>query len=100
MQEVSSGIPLVADAFVKGASLEAGSHKKNVDSTIEGQAQQKIQEESILNDEGQLLMIELLTNATIARTYLTIKNDELQEKSLRRVLQKEVDKIPGTMLEE
>jgi hypothetical protein len=38
MQDISSSIILVADAFIKSISLEAGTHKDNINSTIERQA--------------------------------------------------------------
>jgi hypothetical protein len=82
MDKMAEGIASMAEAIGK-SSLETVA-KESADSTIEGQAQEKIQDEGCLTMEGQLLMLELLTNATLARTYLIIKKDELRAKWLKQ----------------
>jgi hypothetical protein len=68
----------MAEAITKG-SLEI-TIKESADSTLKGQAQDKIQDEGYLTTEGQLLILELLTDTSLARTYLIIKREELRVK--------------------
>jgi hypothetical protein len=76
MDKMAEGITSMADAISKG-SVET-TVKETADSTIQGQAQEKIQDEGCLTIEGQLLMLELLTDTTLARTYLVIKKENLR----------------------
>jgi hypothetical protein len=87
MQGVSDGMLVLAEAFKE--SLVEKVAKDTVDSTIEGQAQLKVLEEVCLTNEGQLVMIELLSNPTLARTYMVfLQKDELRIQWLKKQLEK------------
>ena len=57
-----------------------------VGSTIQGLATEKIQEEFCLTPEGQLFMLDLLDNESLARTYVALKSDKLRTMWLRKQL--------------
>jgi hypothetical protein len=97
MQEVTNGISEMAGAIRDAGSVVETIVKDTADSTVQGQAQQKIQDETCLTTEGQLLMLDLLTNATVARTYLTLKSDDLRAKWLERQLVRQVEALGGNM---
>jgi hypothetical protein len=52
--------------------------RDTVDSTIEGQAQVKIQNEPCLTFEGIVLILDILGDAKLARTYIAIKKDNIR----------------------
>jgi hypothetical protein len=68
MREVSEGMQAVAEA-VRDSTVEKVV-KDSVDSTMQGQAQLQVLEEVCLTSEGHLIMVELLTDPTLAHTYL------------------------------
>jgi hypothetical protein len=71
MREVSDGMQAVAEA-VKASAVEKVT-KDEVDSTIQGQAQMQVLEETCLTDEGHMVMVDLSTDPTLARTYLVYR---------------------------
>ena len=71
--------------------------KESPNATIQGQAQQKIQDEDCFILEGQLLMLELLTDVTLAQTFLIIKKDQLR---LLWIRQNIVDYLTSKGMEE
>jgi hypothetical protein len=88
MEKMSAGIEVIASTY----SAEVSSMKNNQESvsdTLQGQAQDKIQEEGRMTVEGQLVMLELLADTTLARTYLAIKKDELRVKWIKKQLEKQ-----------
>jgi hypothetical protein len=84
MNKIAEGILAVANALV--VSNEPISHKESATSSVEGQAQEAIQDESCLTEEGQLAMIELLADSGLARTYLTLRSDTLRTKWIKKKL--------------
>lgn len=66
----------------------ASSFPNPAESTIEGQALSKVQDESCLTIEGQLIMLDLLANEGLARTYLVIKHDKLRTRWLKLQLER------------
>jgi hypothetical protein len=84
MEKIGEGILAMADAI--GQPQES---QELVRTTLQGQAQEKIQEDHRLTEEGQLLMIERFTDITVARTYLALKTKSLQLKFFKRQLQGE-----------
>jgi hypothetical protein len=87
MREVSDGMQAVAEA-VKASAVEKVA-KDEVDSTIQGQAQLQVLEETCLTDEGHMVMVDLFTDPTLARTYLVYRQkDELRIKWLKKQLEK------------
>ena len=97
MDKISDGLQAMAEAVVK-SSLEA-IPKETVDSTIQGQAQEKMQEERCLTEEGQLVILEVLADANLARTFMAIKAEKLRTKWLKKQLEKHVTDN-GSFLEE
>jgi len=63
MREVSEGMQAVAEA-VKASSVEKVT-KDEVDSTIQGQAQLQVLEETCLTDGGHMVMVEHFTDPTL-----------------------------------
>jgi hypothetical protein len=53
--------------------------RDTVDSTIQGQAQEKVQDEKSLTLAGQMIMIHRFTDAILARTYLGLKSNTLRD---------------------
>jgi hypothetical protein len=87
MREVSDGMRAVAEA-VKETAIEKIA-KDSVDSTIQGQVQLQVVEEACLTSEGQLAKVELLTDPTLARTYLVfLHKEELRVLWLKNQLEK------------
>jgi hypothetical protein len=87
MREVSDGMQAVAEA-VKASAVEKVT-KDEVDSTIQGQAQMQVLEETCLTDEGHMVMVDLFTDPALARTYLVYRQkDELRIKWLKKQLEK------------
>ncbi|KAI1001839.1 hypothetical protein K3495_g6366 [Podosphaera aphanis] len=64
-----------------------------INSSLEGQAQRRVQDETCLTEEGKLIMLDLLGELTLARAYLTIKEESLRVKWLKRQLQKADENI-------
>jgi hypothetical protein len=75
----------VAEA-IKQDTIANANAEETVRSTITGQAQEKVQDEVCLTVKGQLFMLRLLADSTIARTYMSIKRDELRTQWLREEL--------------
>jgi hypothetical protein len=74
MREVSESMVAIAEAVKAnvGDSIEKVV-KDTADSTLEGQAQAKVLEDSYLTEDGQLFVFKLMgDNTTLARSYLTI----------------------------
>lgn len=82
METMNKGIMAMAEALL--TQPEAIIPKDTVDSTIVGQAQERVQDEGYLTMEGQLLLLELLTDSTKARTYMSIKKGRAEEEVVRR----------------
>jgi hypothetical protein len=85
MEKMGKGIMAVADAMKQTPEVL---HKDTVDSTLQGQAQLKVQTEACLTEEGQLLMLEQFMDLALARTYLSIQNDSLRVKFLKKQVEK------------
>ena len=85
MEKMGEGIMAVADAMKQTPDAL---HKDTVDSTLQGQAQLKVQTEVCLTEEGQLLMLEQFMDLALARTYLSIQNDNLRVKFLKKQVEK------------
>jgi hypothetical protein len=94
---IGDGLTAMAEAVLKGSS--ESTVKDTVDSTIEGQAQEKMQEEGCLTEEGQLVMLEVLSTAVLARTFMTIKGEKLRRKWLKKQLEKHVLENGGELEE-
>jgi hypothetical protein len=87
MREIGDGMLAVAEA-IKASAVEKVI-KDEVDSTVQGQAQLQVLEETCLTDEGHMVMVDLFTNATLARTYLAYRHrDGLRVKWLKNLLEK------------
>lgn len=84
MDKIGDGIQAMAEAI--GQPSET---RESVTTSLQGQAQEKVQDDSRLTEEGQLLMIERFTDITVARTYLALKSKSLQLKFFKRQLQGE-----------
>lgn len=80
--DLSSGLLKIAKAIKEGPG------KDTVDSSLEGQAQSRIQDEACLTVDGVLVMLDLLEDKATARTYLGIKKDELRVNWLKKQLEK------------
>jgi hypothetical protein len=87
MEKMGEGIAAVASAMIQ-APEAAKETIENVGSTLQGQAQLKVQTEECLTVEGQLIMLDQFTDQALARTYLSIKNDELRLKFLKRQVER------------
>jgi hypothetical protein len=87
----------MAEAVLKSPS--ESTIKDTVDSTIEGQAQEKMQEEDCLTEEGQLVMLEVLSSAVLARSLMAIKGEKLRTKWLKKQLEKYVLENRGELEE-
>jgi hypothetical protein len=85
----------MAEAVIKGSSESIP--KDTVDSTIEGQAQEKVQGELVLTVEGQLVMLEILSKATLARTFMAIKAQKLRSLWLKKQLMKYIEENGGNL---
>jgi hypothetical protein len=65
-----------------------------MDSTLQGQAVEKVQAEFCLTTEGQAFMIDFLgENLALARSYVAIKKDELRSVWLK----KQIVKLGGNL---
>jgi hypothetical protein len=54
--------------------------RNTIDSTIEGQVQVKIQDKPCLIFESIILILDILGDTKLARTYMAIKKDNMQAK--------------------
>jgi hypothetical protein len=98
--EIGGGLYVLADAIAKKYSNMGSSQqtlpKDTVGSTLQGQALEKVQEESYLTMEGQAFMIEFLGgDLALARAYVAIKKDELRGLWLK----KQIEKLGGDLEE-
>jgi hypothetical protein len=87
MDKMSESLSSVAEAL-KASDQPA---KETVDSTIAGQAQQQVQDENCLTEEGQLVLLDMLSDASLARTFMAIKAEKLRTKWLKKQLEKYVE---------
>lgn len=94
---ISEGLLAMAEAVIKGQSEQA--IKETVDDTLQGQAQKSMQHESCLSDEGQLVMLQVLADASLARTFLAIDAEKLRTKWLKKQLEKYVQDNGGDLEE-
>lgn len=99
IDKMSEGLFAMAEA-VATPVVEQVAAKETVDSTLQGQAQQQIQDVACLTIEGQLVLLELLTDGTLARTYLAIKDDDLRAKWLKKQLTKYLNNSGESTMEE
>lgn len=98
--EIGSGLHVLADAIAKKhdnmGSTRQTLPQDTVDSTLQGQALEKVQKESWLTTEGQAFMIEFLgADLALARSYVAIKKDELRAIWLK----KQIVKLGGNLEE-
>jgi len=97
ISEIGSGLHVLADAIVQKNSTEPTRQtvpQDTVDSTLQGQAVEKVQEEFCLTTEGQAFMIDFLgENLALARSYVAIKKDELRSVWLK----KQIVKLGGNL---
>jgi hypothetical protein len=95
--EIGSGLHVLADAIGKKNSTEPTRQtvpQDTVDSTLQGQAIEKIQEEFNLTTEGQAFMIDFLgEDLALARAYVAIKKDELRSVWMK----KQIEKLGGDL---
>lgn len=88
LRKMGGGIMAIADAMVAESSSNS-IIKENAQSSLQGQAQVRVQEESCLTEEGQMLMLDLFEESdSRARTYMIINRESLRAKWLKRQLQK------------
>jgi hypothetical protein len=87
MEKMGEGITAVASAMTQAPEAPKET-VENVGSTLQGQAQQKVQTEVCLTEEGLLLMLDQLTDPALARTYLSITKDGLRLRFLKRQVEK------------
>jgi len=92
IDKMSANIAAIASAYSSDVSSSQHNIVESVGDTLQGQAQEKIQEEGCLTDEGLLVMLELLTDTNMARTFLAIKKDDLKAKWIKKQLEKHVEK--------
>jgi hypothetical protein len=100
ISEIGSGLHVLADAIAKRHSNTESSQqtlpKDTVNTTLHGQALEKIQEEPYLTTEGQAFMIDFLGgDLALARAYVAIKKDELRGLWLK----KQIEKLGGDLEE-
>jgi hypothetical protein len=81
IERIGEGMIAIAGAIGQESNTET------VRATLQGQAQEKIQEEARLTEEGQFLMIKRFNDVTVARTYLALKSESLQLKFLKEQLE-------------
>jgi hypothetical protein len=89
MEKMGDGILAMAEAIAKPLVEPQALVKEMVDSTLQGQAQEKVQDEACLTEAGQLLMITRFTDPVLARTYLSLKKDSLRVLFFRKQLENE-----------
>jgi hypothetical protein len=77
MKKMGDGILAMAEAMGKPLVEPQVLVKETVNSTLQGRAQEKVQDEACLTEAGQLLMITRFTDPVLARTYLSLKKDSL-----------------------
>jgi hypothetical protein len=85
MEKMGEGIAAMASAMKQTPEVPP---KDTVDSTLQGQAQLKVQTEACLTEEGQLLMLDRFTDLALARAYLSIQSDSLRVKFLKKQVEK------------
>ncbi len=98
IDKISNGLLAMAEAVTISSSEQVT--KETVDSTLQGQAQEKVQDEGCLTEEGQLVMLERLSDPTLARTFMAIKSEGLRIKWLKKQLEKHLELLGGGNLEE
>ena len=86
MDMLAKGISSMAEAIGWDRTMTPETPKESPNATIQGQTQQKIQDEDCLTLEGQLLMLELLTDVTLTQTFLIIKKTSYNCSGLDRIL--------------
>jgi len=84
MEKMGEGITAVATAMTQAPEETI----ENVGSTLQGRSQLKVRTEECLTGEGQLLMLDQFTDPALARTYLSIKSDELRLKFSKRQVER------------
>ena len=98
MEKISDGLLAMAGAVEKSSSYEAISPKRDtVTSSLQGQAQEKIQDEACLNEDGQVVMLGILTDVNIARTYLAIKSSKLRARWIRKQIEEYITQNRGNL---
>jgi len=95
MEKISDDISVIASAYASDVASQQYNIQEAVGNTLQGQAQESIQEEACLTDDGQLVMLELLADTNIARTFLAIKKEELKAKWIKKQLEKYIEKVGG-----
>jgi hypothetical protein len=96
LDRISDGLAAMAEAVIKGSYTETIT-KDTVDSTIEGQAQERVQSEPCLTVEGQLAMLDILLTPVLARTYMAIKAQQLRSLWLKKQLEKYIIEKGGEL---
>jgi hypothetical protein len=92
MERMTEGIMALADAVKADSSVSesmSSIQKETVESTLSGQAVTRIQEESSLMEDGMLVMMDLLSDSTLARTYMAIRSESLRAKWIKKQLEKQ-----------
>jgi Myb/SANT-like DNA-binding protein len=85
MEKMGEGIAAMASAMKQTPEVRS---KDTVDSTLQGQAQLKVQTEACLTEDGQLLMLDRFTDLALARVYLSIQRDNLRVKFLKKQVER------------
>jgi hypothetical protein len=81
MDKIGESLAMLAGTMLQSASETS---RDIVDSTIESQVQIKIQDEPCLTFESIVLILDILGDIKLARTYIAIKKDNMQARWLKR----------------
>lgn len=82
-EKLSEGLLAIANSMASDLALPGGGSDSSSKFAVHDHAIAKIQDESCLTTDGQLIMIDLFSDEKIARTYLVIKHADLRTKWLK-----------------
>jgi hypothetical protein len=86
MSRMVDGMTAMGDAMKPSPSESQQTQQilqGTIDYDVQGQAQERVQDESCLTEAGILLMIERFTDPALARTYLSLKKETLRTMFLK-----------------
>ena len=86
MQDMLEGLQAIAQAMRDNTSALAQPIKEDAQSTLQGQAQAKVQQEKCLTPAGVLVLMDVLADPTMARTYLILLSNEVREEWIKNLL--------------
>ncbi|RKF58843.1 hypothetical protein GcM3_179033 [Golovinomyces cichoracearum] len=84
IEKIGDGMIAISKALAVPTAIDIPAQ---VGRTLQGQTQKLIQKSRSLTHEGTLIMLELLANPELARTYLLINDDILRRKWVTRQVQ-------------